>query len=199
MRSKRLFLPLIVLVLCCITVFGALCEGFHLSASDEWSWEPGSYDTFTGELDLSGYPGTNLMILMSADLPAEEETGKNPVFTVVDGKRITVLRQSNSAVFTPDENSSCFTFTGAIKLPVKTHIRKISFLFEICDENGQALDNITYVLSEGEDGTGRADGVFYLPFQSGMITIVLALAALLVWSFFLVIRRKVVKNNTNGD
>ena len=181
MKKERLFACLVIPVLFCCAFFSAQCEGFHIADSEEWSWEPGSYNTFTGEIDLSAYIGTELTIQMSSDLPAEEENVKNPVFTVVDGKRITVLRQSGTAFYVPDENDSCLTFTGGIKLPVKNHIRRISFLFSV------------------SDGTGRTDGVFYLPVNIGIITIIFLLAAVLVWSSFLVLRRMILKNNPNGD
>lgn len=199
MKKERLFACLVIPVLFCCALFSAQCEGFHIAASEEWSWEPGSYNTFTGEIDLSAYIGTELTIQMSSDLPAEEENVKNPVFTVVDGKRITVLRQSGTAFYVPDENDSCLTFTGGIKLPVKNHIRRISFLFSVSDGSGQELNHVSYVLSAGEDGTGRTDGVFYLPVNIGIITIIFLLAAVLVWSSFLVLRRMILKNNPNGD
>lgn len=199
MKKERFFTCLVIMVLCCFSFFTAHCDGYHIAASEEWSWEPGAYNTFTGEIDLSAYTGTELTIQMSSDLPAEEENGRNPVFTVIDGKRITVLRQSGTAFYTPDKNAPCLTFTGGIKLPVKNHIRRISFLFSIFDGNGQELDHVSYILSAGEDGAGRADGVFYLPVHIGTITIVLLLAAVLVWSSFLVLRRMIAKNNPNGD
>ena len=107
------------------------------------------------------------------------------MFTVVNGHRITMLKQKSSAVFTPDTENHAFDFSASIKLPEKGHVRSIRLDFRIVDENGTELMNLQDTISAGDNAAGRENGTFYIPYDIRTIIWIITAAAALVWAVVL--------------
>ena len=150
----------------------------------EWKWNPGSVNTFTGEIDLSAFSGQKLNIQLLSDLPVEQnsENESNPVFLIINGKRIPVLKQGDTAVFTPGEGNTSFSYTGQIILPGKHRVRAVLFTLRITDENNQAIRTIHSSVTYQDTASGRSDGSFYIPYDIEKLTVILCLAASVVWT-----------------
>ena len=187
MKLRVLNIVLFAMILICCT--SAVCEHtadkIQITANhEEWSWDPGAYNQFSGRIDLTEFSGKELTIIISTDLSygGEPEEDHNPLFTVVNGHRITMLKQKSSAVFTPDPENSVFEFSASIKLPEKGHVRSIKLDFRIVDENGTEVQNLQDVISAGDNAAGRENGVFYIPYDIGTISWIIAAAAAVIWA-----------------
>ena len=173
-----LFLFALILIFCCTS---AICEQnaeLQITAnSEEWSWDPGAYNQFSGRIDLTDYAGQEITISMSSDLVYGGETDEDhsPLFTVVNGHRITMRKQKSSATVTPDPESCMFDFSASIKLD-----------FRITDGNDNELRNLQDVISARDSAAGRENGTFYIPYDIRTITIAIAAAAAVIWIIVLI-------------
>ena len=146
-----------------------------------WSWAPGTYNTFSGEIDLSEFVGKEIKIRISSDIPdtGEKGSGGHPVFSVINGQRITVLKQSDSYVVTPDTTSPNMSFIATIVLPEKNHLRRISFTIEVLDQNENQLRIETGEISSM--GKTARDSAFYIPYDANRIALYAAVLAAVIW------------------
>ena len=190
MKIRILNLVLFVILLICCT--NAVCEHtaqLQITAdNEEWSWDPGAYNQFSGRIDLTEFCGKELTIKVSTDLSygGDPEEDHNPLFTVVNGHRITMLKQKSSAVFTPETENAAFEFSASIKLPEKGHVRSIKLDFRIVDETGTELMKLQDIISAGENAAGRENGTFYIPYDIGTIIWIITAAAAAVWAVVLI-------------
>ena len=192
MKARTMIILLTAAVMaCCCTALAAETAGTRVTAGGEWSWDTGAYNTFDGEIDLAEYAGQELTVVMSSDLPYNDavDADKHPVFTVVNGSRITMLRQSDTAQFTPETGNTVLAFSGSLKLPEKKHAQQITFTFRILDAGGKELKKETARL-EGAEAAGNT--AFYIAADINVIAACTGAAAVLVWAAA-VIRNRLVK------
>ena len=193
MKAKAyILLGLTVFILTIATVYCGLCaSGASVSAGEEWSWENGAYNTFEGTVDLSGLEGKKLSIEMSSDLTydAEAEQESRPVFVIVNGKRITMMKQSGTVQYQPEKEDPVLRFSGRLRLPQALRFHRITFMFEVKDEEGNLLRTVTADL-----GGNSANDVFYIPVDIRTISVIIAIAAAAVWTAALARNRHIRKN-----
>lgn len=195
MKVRIVILSVIcMLILCYSSAYSEEYAAVHIETGEEWSWEPGSYNLFSGTMQLTPYAGQELTINMKTNLLYGDDEDHNPLFTVVDGKRIPMRQQSNSTVITPGGESSLLAFSGSIKLPEKGHVKHIEFQLQILDHTGRELTRITDEISVRDNDTAAASGSFYIPWDIGTITIIAGTAAIMIWTVVLlrslVLRKK---------
>ncbi len=195
MKVRIVILSVIcMLILCYSAAYSEEYAAVHIETGEEWSWDPGSYNLFSGTMQLTPYAGQELTINMTTNLLYGDDEDHNPLFTVVDGKRIPMRQQSNSTVFTPGGESSLLAFSGSIKLPEKGHVKHIEFQLQILDHTGRELTRITDEISVRDNDTAAASGSFYIPWDIGTITIIAGTAAIMIWTVVLlrslVLRKK---------
>ena len=195
MKVRIVILSVIcMLILCYSAAYSEEYAAVHIETGEEWSWDPGSYNLFSGTMQLTPYAGQELTINMTTNLLYGDDEDHNPLFTVVDGKRIPMRQQSNSTVITPGGESSLLAFSGSIKLPEKGHVKHIEFQLQILDHTGRELTRITDEISVRDNDTAAASGSFYIPWDIGTITIIAGTAAIMIWTVVLlrslVLRKK---------
>ncbi len=184
MKIKTLWIPvLLVLAICACT--SALCEESGQAAlvpAEEWSWSRGAYNTFSGQIDLAEYTGTELTVTVRAELPyTDEETESLPVFTSVNGKRIVMTKQSDTVRFTPDADRPAMAFSVSFRLPDKQYVSSAPFSFTVSDTAGKELCTIRGRIDSDRDGSGQTGNPFHIPADIGLITAIIAGAAAGTW------------------
>ena len=186
MKVRIVILSVIcMLILCYSAAYSEEYAAVHIETGEEWSWDPGSYNLFSGTMQLTPFAGQELTINMTTNLLYGDDEDHNPLFTVVDGKRIPMRQQSNSTVITPGGESSLLAFSGSIKLPEKGHVKHIEFQLQILDHTGRELTRITDEISVRDNNTAAASGSFYIPWDIGTITIIAGTAAIMIWTVVL--------------
>ena len=186
MKVRIVILSVIcMLILCYSSAYSEEYAAVHIETGEEWSWEPGSYNLFSGTMQLTPFAGQELTINMTTNLLYGDDEDHNPLFTVVDGNRIPMRQQSNSTVITPGGESSLLAFSGSIKLPEKGHVKHIEFQLQILDHTGRELTRITDEISVRDNNTAAASGSFYIPWDIGTITIIAGTAAIMIWTVVL--------------
>lgn len=193
-----------------MAVFLVLCVSFatsentaadRISAGEEWSWDPGAYNTFEGSIDLYEYTGRDISVEMSTDLVYDTKTEQSsmPVFTIVNGKRIVMLKQTNTIRCLPDEANPVLRFSGRIRLPEKQHTSQITFQFCLKDENGEELKTVACRIDDGNDAARSAGSSFYIRFRTETVTLILAIAAAAVWSVAVIRFLRIRKQKRTGE
>lgn len=184
MKIKTLRIPvlLILLICCCAGTLGEESEQAALVPGEEWSWSRGAYNNFSGQISLKEYTGTGLTVTVRAEIPyTETEQESLPVFTSVNGKRIVMTKQSDTVHFTPDADHPDMAFSVSFRLPDKTYVTSVPFVFTVTDDSGKEMCTIRGRIDSDEDGSGQSGNPFYIPADIGMITAVIAGAAAGIW------------------
>ena len=195
MRKTILLLFAGIILLCCTM---AACEetpAFFVVVDEEWSWNTGAYNSFNGFADLKEYIGQDLTVRLCTDFQDQtEKSGTNPVFSVVNGSRITMLQQSDTIQVTPDDEHPVLEFSGNVTLPGKEHIRQVTFELRISDADGNELKRLSSIVSVRDSSTGVQSGAFYIPYDINRIAILSGAAAVLVWTTAVIRSRRIRKN-----
>ena len=155
-----------------------------VTGGEDWSWKTGAHNTFEGMIDLSEFAGKELTVRMSTDLPYDPEKEQEylPVFTVVNGARITMMKQNDTTRCSPENENTELRFSGRLQLPEKSHVKQVTFQFVISDGNGIELRTVIASLGGGSEG----NSIFYIPLDIYRIILWTAIAAAAVWSSVLI-------------
>ena len=197
-RTYLIMISAVIMMCCCCN---ALCESGDeavLTQNEEWSWSRGAYNTFSGQIDLTGCPAGEVKICMTADLPYNSDTEQKsmPVFTSVNGKRIVMAKQSDTVQVTYDDEKASIAFSASFRLPEKQHITSVPLKFRLTDTDGHELKIITGRIESGEERSGRP---FYIPVDINQITLILAAAAAFVWIIVLIRNLPTRKKQRTGE
>ena len=188
-----------MLLMCFGAALGEVYTAVQIETDEEWSWDPGNYNLFSGNIQLSSFAGQELTIAMTTDLSYDDGEEHNPLFTVIDGKRIPMRQQSNRTVYIPAEETQSLSFSGSITLPAKEHVKHIVFQFHILDESGNELTLITDEVSVRDNDPASAAGSFYIPCNTGGIAVVAGAAAIVIWAAVLVRSLLIRKKERIGE
>ena len=203
MKFRRtLTIAVFLLLICSLnTVFSEPGQEAVIIPDNEWSWSREAYNTFSGQIDLSDCTGEELTISISADLPydTDSEQQSMPVFTSVNGKRIVMTKQSDTVQITPENGNGIISFSASFRLPEKKNVEKASFVFRVKDQNGQELKTVSGFVEASADQKGKAQNPFYIPVSISTITIILTIAAFLVWIIVIVKRTIDLKTQKTGE
>ena len=202
--KTKLYLILIAAVMslcCCCNALGESSTEAVLTRGEDWSWSRGAYNTFSGQIDLSGCPADELTICMTADLPYNEETEQNspPVFTSVNGKRIVMAKQSDTVKITKGSEENMLDFSASFRLPEKQHIKSVPLSFCITDADGNILKTASCRIESGDEGSGEAGSPCYIPVDINVITLILLAVAALIWLLILIRSLKMKKKQRMGE
>ena len=204
MHNDRLRAGMIIaamIVFCLVSGTGLADGSVMLSPGEDWAWTRGTYNTFSGEIDLSAFAGQEVTLFMETDLKydPEKEEKSSPVFTSVNGKRLTMMKQSASVQVTVDEESSITRFTGSLRLPEKGRVSMLEITFRITDAEGVPLSTVYGMIESGDNAAQKS--AFYIPVDIQQVTLILAIAAGIVWmlAIGLGIKAKRAKETGNGD
>ena len=168
---------------------------------EDWSWSRGAYNTFTGQIDLSGCDAGELSISVSTDLSYNNDTEQQsmPVFTSVNGKRIVMTKQSDTVHISPENVNGVMAFSGSLRLPEKNHVEKITFVFSIKDQNGLEIKTATCRIEAADETKGNNIHPFYIPVSVNLITIILVISAVMIWSVVFIKSHNAKKTHETGE
>ena len=182
MKIKTLILLAVIMMIVSFSVSSYGDDsGLKITSGEDWSWESEAFNMIEGEIDLSEYNGQELTVRLSTDLPyenEEEQQARKPVFVTVNGKRITVKKQSDTTRCKPSADEPDLRFTARFSLPEKKRVYSVRFNFTVTDENGRELKILTGEIDGVKAGTGS---VFYLSADINKISIIIWIAAAAVW------------------
>lgn len=184
--SKKRLICLLWLLLCGL----GLCFAENASPAGEqlltqdWDWEPSVVNAFEGVLDLSAAPAGPVTLRVQAVFePAAE--AEAPVFTVVNGSRITILHQSDTVTLTPEEVSPLLPFSGTLRMPASGRFSQVELSVTALDASGQVLRTLTEPVSRSPVRVAASEGVFRIPFDIRTVALYLGIAAVLLWAVVL--------------
>lgn len=186
-------IPLLILVILIVSIGAAYGEDGL--ACEEWSWDNESVNVFTGSIDTSPWKDTELKFLLNAVFePASEAAADTaPKFTHFNGKRLTMLQQSNTMAFTTGSDQDSIAFSGSLLMPEKDQFQKITITVTVSDPNGKELKKISLPVSRSGVASSQNSNVFFIPFEIRTVAIIVAAAAALVWSLA-VVRNRVLNS-----
>ncbi len=203
MKLKR-FLIITVLLLLTGSLPTVLAESGPdavVIPDEEWSWSRGAYNTFTGQIDLSGCDADELIVSVSTDLSYNNDTEQQsmPVFTSVNGKRIVMTKQSDTVHISSENANGIMDFSGSLRLPEKKHVETISFVFSINDQNGHEIKTATCRIEAADKTKGNNIQTFYISVSVNLITIILAISAVMIWTIVFIKRHNAKRTHETGE
>ena len=203
MKTRSWILLILTAVLICLCTM-AQCEstaGIEIIPDEEWSWSRGAYNTFTGRIDLSGCNGEELYMMITADLPYDPDTEKQsmPVFTSVNGKRIVMTKQSDTVRLDMETGNTAAEFAVSFRLPEKKRVQSVVFTFRITDSEGNELRTASGQIDNGKEAGGGNGNQFYINADIRTLTLVIAGAALLIWTLVLARHFRINKQKKTGE
>ena len=196
---KKPIVLVLLMIICTLFNTSAFCEEAVTDRiySEEWSWEAETVNVFAGDLELSDFLGQELTICLKSEFqPESEKTQEStPLFVIVNGSRITMLNQSDTIIFTPDDERPALHFEGRIKMPEGVHVQQVKLTLLAKDPDEKELKSCDTVFSLHDHSGNSGSGVFYIPFEIRTIAMILAAAAVLVWGAALIRHRIAKKTN----
>ena len=182
MRRRLTGIVIIIALTVCLAMAAGEGGTTDTMSCDAWDWENETVNSFGGEIDQAGWEGKEITLRLRAEFEPENESAneRTPKFTTVNGKRKTMLEQSDSIVFTPEGDRKSVQFEASLQMPEKGHYQRIALELTASDPDGKELKRIPYEVTAG--GTSAQGGrVIYIPFEIRDVAIILAAAAALVW------------------
>ncbi len=183
-----------IILLCFVSMAACEQQPVMISVGEEWTWKKGEDNIFSGEIDLSAYTGQEVTVSISSDLPfsSEEEDDSHPVFTIVNGKRIPMLKQNCSFQCIPETENTVIPFSGKLKMPANKRVGSIVFSFKIEESNGQEMSNMQYTIDNSADKNGN---IYYISADIHLISAIIFLAAAGIWLAVMIRNRNMRKNH----
>ena len=172
---------LLACLLLCVLMPGAGAEESDALRTEAWKWDPGYVNSFSGELDLSGFAGNEVTLRVTADAEPAPEDGEalQPVFVIVDGKRIVMLSQKDTAQATAGE--SPLAFECSLRMPEEKRLRSLNLQVQAVDGEGKELARTGKTIYASLLG-GRSNGnAFRIPFEIRTVAIWTGAAAAVLW------------------
>ena len=201
---KHISLVLIILAVFIMSFGIALSENATTDSISywEWDWDNESLNSFNGSVDVSQWSGSELTLEMKAVFEPKSESASEiiPKYTHFNGKRLPMLKQSNTMNYTPEEGQETVGFEGSLQMPEKDHYQKITIELTVTDPNGKELKKIsTNISTAGADSMIQKGNIFYIPFEIRTITIIIASVAVLVWCLAIIRNRILNRVKMTGD
>jgi hypothetical protein len=201
---KHRSLLLIILTIFIITFGIALSESAQtdIFSYGEWDWDNESLNTFNGSVDVSQWAGTDLTLMMKAEFEPKSESASEiiPKYTHFNGKRLPMLKQSDTMTYTPEEGQGTVGFEGSLQMPEKDHFQKITLVLSVTNPEGKELKKIsTTVSATGGDSATQKSNIFYISFEIRTVAIIIAAAAALVWCLAIIRNQMLNREKITGD
>ncbi len=197
--------PHAVLITVCLLLFGSCCTALCETAGEavivpeeNWSWDRGAFNSFSGQIDLSDCAGNEVTVCISAGIPynPKEEQDDMPVFTSLNGSRIVMTKQNDTVRFAPDPGNAVMTFSVSFRLPEKQRVQEVPLTFLVKDADGNVLKTVSARIGKE---AGESGGSFYIAADINLITIIIAASAALVWILVLIRGLNEKKKKRTGE
>jgi len=199
MRGQGRRLPVLLAaaaLMLCLWLTAAGEDAGNQVTADDWSWDPNTVNTFTGTLDLTAWSGMQVTLKAEAVFsPAREEAeGAAPLFVIVDGRRIVMLKQKDTAETTA--GSAPVSFTCSCRMPAEGRYSTVLLRVTAVDGQGNELARAERELYSSPLRPGSAENRLQLPFDAETAALWVAAAAALVWTAG-ILRRCLTRKNKN--
>ncbi len=180
MRRFFLWFMLISAVFLCISYAYADDAGSAAIQATEWTWEENGTAMFDGNVSLESPSDGSILMRLSADsLPSEEETGA-VIFLSVNGKQLT-LRKQTPEYKIPDGVQE-ISFTGCWIVPETCHAESVTVRLQILSDNGTILKEALFLAErEPQASSEKTQTETSGSFPIGTAILITAIAAVLVW------------------
>ena len=181
----RCIIFLVVAVLC-VFISCAAAEFTSEMHVTEWTWEESKSAVFEGSVIFSGYEEEKMILKLSfTALPEATDSGKI-VFQTVNGKKLTLRKESDTYVFTPGDQTE-FRFIGNWRTPETVFFDKATVTLSVysSDESTLLTEYKMEVRRENDEQYDPNDGKIRITADLQGWTLRIMIAASAVWVFAL--------------
>ena len=184
---------LVCLLLCLLLsllFLSAPAEEAESLRTEDWKWDPGYVNSFTGSLDLSPWAGSEVTLKAEAEMDPVPEGAEaegsmsNPVFVIIGGKRIVMLSQKDTERRTAGEEPT--TFTCSLRMPEGRRLNGVTLKVTALDAEGKELARAEKAVYASILGGRSGGSVFRIPFEIRTVAAWVAAAAAVLWAFALI-------------
>ena len=177
----------LICLLLCLLFLPASAEEAESLRTEDWKWDPGYVNSFSGSIDLSPWAGSEVTLRVTAEPDPVQEGAETepPVFVIIDGKRIVMLSQKDTERRTAGEEP--MTFTCSLRMPEGRRLNAVNLKVQALDAEGKELARAEKAVYASILG-GRSDGnAFRIPFEIRTVAIWVAAAAAVLWGIALIL------------
>ena len=164
----------------------ASAEEAESMRTEDWKWDPGCVNSFSGSIDLSPWAGSEVTLRVTAepDPAPEGAEAETPVFVIIDGKRIVMLSQKDTEQRTAGE--APMTFTCSLRMPEDRRLNAVNLKVQALDAEGKELAHAEKAVYASILGGKSGGNVFRIPFEIRTVAIWVAAAAAVLWGIALI-------------
>ena len=146
----------------------------------EWNWTPGNLSQFEGTIRLpENCPDPAKIKLTIVPTPATEDNGPI-VFTHIEGKRLTVKKQSDEYTIHPTKLNGAVHFKGSWTIPEDGYYNSAVITVSLMNEAGEKLEEHSFTFANGQTGAAE-NGEGLINLRTDRIVLWLAIAAGVIW------------------
>ena len=187
-RVRILVLASVLLCCCCAAAENAPSVMSASIYKTEWQWQAGGFAEFEGNMICENaseeHPLT--MRLSVSIVPDGTEGVKDPLFTSVNGTKLTVRKQTGEYKITSSEQA--VRFTGRWELPEDFRIDEAAIHLRIYSDSGDLLAESDLRMSNDQVTSG--DTGYRFP-ETGNIIRIIVIAAAAIWIFAII---RIIRN-----
>ncbi len=183
--SRCILLLSILMVYLCSDYAGAEIKS-EMHATD-WTWEDSKSAVFEGSVLLDGYEQEKVILKLFLEAFPEATDNGKVVFQAVNGKKLTLRKESDTYVFTVGSQPE-FRFTGNWRTPESVFFDKITVTLRVYQEDESTVlsEYKLEVNRENDDNYDPEDGRIRITADIPKITRILLIAASIVWGLAII-------------
>ena len=161
----------------------------------EWTWAETNLATFDGSITFDEVPTEKVILQLSLAASPEAADIGEVVFQSVNGKKLTLRKQSSEYVLSTGDGSAA-EFVGSWKTPESVFFTKITVFLRVYSENGEDLlaEKQLTVTRSASEAAEKDDGRIRVKEDLDGWTKWIAAAAVLVWILAVI---RIIGNHKN--
>jgi len=153
----------------------------------DWTWEESKSAVFEGSVTFDRYEQDKMIMKLSFTATPEATDSGRIVFQTVNGKKLTLRKESDTYVFSPGEQTE-FRFIGNWRTPESVFFDKVVVMLRVYSEDETTLlsEHRMEVRRESDEQYDPNDGKIRITADFPGMTRIILVAAAAVWTAALV-------------
>ncbi len=172
-------LAVLFIFICCSGAVAEFMSEMHIT---EWTWEESKSAVFEGSVSFDSYDQEKMVLKLSFTATPEATDSGRIVFQTVNGKKLTLRKESDTYVFTPGDQKE-FHFIGNWRTPESVFFDKVVVTLRVYSEDEATLlsEHRMEVRRENDEQYDPDDGKIRVTADLPGLTRIIGIAAAVIW------------------
>ena len=175
-----IFLAVLIVFVCCSGACADFSSEMHVT---EWTWEESKSAVFEGSVFFNGYDHDKMVMKLSFTATPEATDSGRIVFQTINGKKLTLRKESDTYVFTPGDQTE-FHFIGNWRTPESVFFDKVVVTLRVYSEDEATLlsEHRMEGRRENDEQYDPDDGKIRITADLPGITRIIGIASAAIWT-----------------